>query len=181
MLKPNQKAKPTIKEVIVVEGKTDTNRLNQLFNAITIETNGSDLKPQTINLIKQASIKSGVILFLDPDYQGEKIRKQIIKHLDRYSEAFITNENWKTIKHGVNEASDLAIIKALKNKITYDKNINQSLKWNEYLLLNLNNYEKRLTLTNKLKISYANHKQLFKRLNMLQLTYNDLLKLINHE
>ncbi|WEK83301.1 MAG: ribonuclease M5 [Mycoplasma sp.] len=180
MLK-KQRNKPTIKEVVVVEGKTDTNRLNQLFNVVTIETNGSDLKPQTINLIKQASNKSGVILFLDPDYQGEKIRKQIISHLDHYTEAFITNESWKTIKHGVNEASDLAIINALKNKITYDTKIKQSLTWSEYLKLNLNTYQKRFNLANKLKISYANHKQLFKRLNMLELTYNELIKLIDHE
>lgn len=40
--------KPTIKQVVVVEGKTDTNHLKKLFNVNTIETNGSALNKKPL-------------------------------------------------------------------------------------------------------------------------------------
>ena len=46
--KPTKKQK--IKQVIVVEGKTDTNHLKKLFDVDTIETNGSAVSKSTLNL-----------------------------------------------------------------------------------------------------------------------------------
>ena len=66
--KPIKKQK--IKQVIVVEGKTDTNHLKKIFDVDTIETNGSAISKSTLNLIKQVAKTKGVILFLDPDYTG---------------------------------------------------------------------------------------------------------------
>ena len=52
----------TINEVVIVEGKTDTQKLQKLFNVKTIETNGSALNKQTINLIKQAATSLRILL-----------------------------------------------------------------------------------------------------------------------
>ena len=82
-----------IQQVIVVEGKTDTNHLKKLFNVDTIETNGSALNSCTLNLIKKAAETKGVILFLDPDYTGNLIRKKISQHLDKFDEAFIIKDS----------------------------------------------------------------------------------------
>ena len=65
-----------IKEVIVVEGVNDTKRLKSFFGVDTIETHGLGLKKETIELIKKINDKRGVILFLDPDTPGEKIRNK---------------------------------------------------------------------------------------------------------
>ncbi len=172
------KEKKQIKEVIIVEGKTDTNRLQSLFNVDTIETNGSVLKKETINLIQLVAKKRGVILFLDPDYMGEKIRKQLVEHLESCKQAFIDFKDWKSKKHGVNEASDQAIIDAITNACTFNKKEAPTLNWTDYLKLNLDTKLKRAKLCQALHISYANHKQLFKRLNMIGKTYNQLKELI---
>ena len=62
-----------IKELIVVEGVNDTKRLQSFFDVDTIETHGMGLSKETIELVRQANEKRGVILFLDPDAPGEKI------------------------------------------------------------------------------------------------------------
>lgn len=169
--------KKTIKQTIVVEGKSDVIKLKRLFNCNTIITNGSHLDLQTLNLIKQAHLKNEVILFLDPDYQGEKIRKRIadflkcdVKHCFISKKAIGSNNQ----KKGVAEAYDEAIVKAINNVSTFVYNNQETISWNDYLDLDFNSKNKRLFLVNHLKISYANHKQLFKRLNMLQKTKEEI-------
>lgn len=173
----------TINEVVIVEGKTDTQKLQKLFNVKTIETNGSALNKQTINLIKQAATKYGVILFFDPDYQGNKIRKEVAKHLDVYKECFIQQKDIKPNmkKFGVAEASDEAIINAFENHVTNFSNYKESLSWIDYLNFNLDTKEKRLKVCNYLNISYANHKQLFKKLNLLGIDSDKLGSILEHE
>ncbi len=174
------KKKQIIKQIIVVEGKTDSNHLKRLFDVETIETNGSALNKKTIELIKKASQKNGVILFLDPDFSGELLRKKIIQHLDNnYSEAFIIKKNWNTKKIGVNEATDEEIVNAILRSATFTYKKNNSIDLYSYTTLNLNSFDKRKKICDKLNIPYSNNKQLFKRLNMLNINYEQLKELIN--
>ncbi len=178
----NQKAeKIKIQQVVVVEGKTDTNHLKRLFNVDTIETNGSALNSCTLNLIKKAAKTRGVILFLDPDYTGNLIRKKISQHLDKFDEAFIIKDSWKTKKIGVNEASDVEIINALKNVIKFTKQDIQTITCQQYNKLNINTYNKRNKICKMYNIPYCNNKQLLKRLNMLKITYKELKEKINEK
>lgn len=176
----NSFKKRNINEVVVVEGKTDTSHLKRLFNVRTIETNGSALNKKTINLIIAAAKNQGVILFLDPDYAGEKIRREIIGHLKglNYKEAFITQKEWLTFKKGVSEANDQAVVDAILQAASIDNSSTPSITWDEYNVLPLHTYEARQKLCDKLKISYANHKQLFNRLNMMHLTKKEIEDLI---
>lgn len=66
-----------IKEIVIVEGKTDTALLKELFVVDTIETHGLALDKKTLDLIKEASKNRGIIILTDPDYPGKKIRDQI--------------------------------------------------------------------------------------------------------
>lgn len=171
------KSKKTIKEVIVVEGKTDTNRLKALFNVDTIETNGSALNKKTLSYIKQVSQTRGVILLLDPDQTGEIIRKKIASNIETYKQAFIMQKNWKK-KIGVNEASNEAIIEAIKKSATYSKKQSNSITLEEYNVLQLNTKMKRTNVCNTFNISYCNNKQLLKRLNLLGITAKQLTDII---
>ena len=173
--------KPKIQQIIVVEGKTDTNHLKRLFNVDTIETNGSALNTSTLNLIKKAAKSKGVILFLDPDHAGNLIRKKIAKHLDKFDEAFIIKDSWRNKKIGVNEASDKEIINALKNVIKYSKQDKQTITYQEYNKLNINSYNKRNRICKIYNIPYFNNKQLLKKLNMLKITYKDLKEKLNEK
>lgn len=172
------KNKPQIKEVIVVEGKSDTNKLKTIFNVETIETNGSAIDKKTLNLIKKTNLNRGVILFLDPDGMGEKIRKMVENELKTmsYQQAFIKFDVAKK-KSGIAEASKEEIIAALKHTLTFNST-NNSLTWNEFLEFNIDNKNKRNNICQHLGISYCNNKQLFKRLNMLGINNQQLKSII---
>ncbi|MDE6289420.1 MAG: ribonuclease M5 [Ureaplasma sp.] len=176
------KQKISIDGVIVVEGNTDKSRLNKLLdNPEIIITNGSDLTNKTLTLIKNISKTKKIILFLDPDYMGEKIRKKISEVLENnYYHCFVKKTDMKknTSKIGIAEATDKAILDALKNMISFNKQ-NNSLTLEEYNSLNLNSVKKRLYVCDYYKISYCNNKQLYKRLNMMNLSIDDLKELLD--
>lgn len=175
--KSGENSKKVIKEVVIVEGKTDTCKLQTIFDVNTIETNGLNLNRKKIEEIKQIAKTKGIILFLDPDGPGEKIRKIIMNNVPSSFNCFISKDDILNKKKiGVAEASVSSIIKAFENVTKFDKK-NNSISWNEYIDLDLNNKNKRIYLCNKLKISYCNHKQLFKRINMLGITFDEIKKL----
>ena len=66
-----------VNEIIVVEGKNDTNTLKSFVDCDTIETHGTCLSKNTIEYIKKMQQLRGVIIFTDPDIPGNKIRSII--------------------------------------------------------------------------------------------------------
>ena len=84
-----------IKEIIVVEGKNDTAKIKKAVDADTIETNGTEISQETLELIKIAHDKRGVIVFTDPDAPGEKIRKQIQAYVPGVKHAFLIKKMQK--------------------------------------------------------------------------------------
>ena len=95
-----------IREVIVVEGKNDTNVLQQYFDCETIETHGTSLDAQTLALIRLAQQRRGVIIFTDPDHPGEYIRRRVNEAVPGCKNAFIEKDKAKTPKKvGVEHAS----------------------------------------------------------------------------
>ena len=66
-----------MKEILVVEGKNDTNVLKSFLDCDTIETNGTHLGKEILRQIRLAQKTRGVIIFTDPDFPGEKIRSCI--------------------------------------------------------------------------------------------------------
>lgn len=67
-----------IQEVIVVEGKDDTANLRRFYNVDTYETRGSAIDEEDLERIERLHNLRGVIVFTDPDYNGERIRKIIM-------------------------------------------------------------------------------------------------------
>ena len=84
-----------IKEVIVVEGKSDTIAVKRATNADTIETNGSAIDNETLQRIAHAERTRGVIVFTDPDYPGRRIRAVIEERIPTVKHAFLDKK--KTI------------------------------------------------------------------------------------
>ena len=167
-----------IKEVIVVEGVNDTKRLKSFFDVETIETHGLGLNGQTMELIKEINNSRGVILFLDPDTPGEKIRNRINSEIPNLKNAFILKEDGRTSKKvGIEHASKEVLEAALDNLVTYCES-KQSISYDEFLELGLsgnnNSSELRDKISKKFHLGKCNSKTMFKRLNMLGLTYNDI-------
>lgn len=170
--------KQVISQVVIVEGKTDSAKLKNLFDVETIETNGLNLTNKKLKEIKEIAKAKEIILFLDPDGPGEKIRKKIMEHIPEAYNCFVKKEDIKSNKKiGIAEASNESILNAFANIVKFNTK-NESISWTEYLDLDLNSKKARLFMCNKLNISYCNHKQLFKRLNMLNINFNQAKELL---
>ena len=167
-----------IKEVIVVEGINDTKRLKSFFDCETIETHGLGLNKEIIEYIKEVNEKRGIILFLDPDTPGEKIRERLNKEIPNLKNAFVLKQDARTSKKvGIEHASKKILQDALNNLITYCDSKN-SLSQEEFYELglsgNINSKEKRELISKHYHLGKCNSKTMFKRLNMLGITYSDL-------
>ncbi|WFQ94778.1 ribonuclease M5 [Mycoplasma feriruminatoris] len=173
----------TIKQIIIVEGKSDTDKLKKIYgnDLKTIQTKGLSLNKKTLEMIKELNNKTGVIIFTDPDGAGKKIRQTIIDYLDnKVLNAFISKDdiNKNSKKIGIAEASDQAIKKALDNLISYDKN-NNSLSWSDYINNDFYLKENRIIICKYFNFDEnISSKTLFKWLNWMNISINDIKKII---
>lgn len=69
-----------LKQVIVVEGKSDIQRIAQAVEADCIATEGFTLRKGVIDMIRVAYEKRGIIILTDPDTAGERIRRVLTKN-----------------------------------------------------------------------------------------------------
>lgn len=166
-----------LKEIIVVEGKDDTTAVKRALDADTIETNGSAINKDTIEKIILAQKTRGVIIFTDPDYPGEKIRKTISKKVPGCKHAFLTKEAAisKTGKGlGVEHADPETIKNALKDAQLMQDTVTEEITMDDLMIAGLiggdGAKERRIKLGKILKIGYTNGKQLHNRLMMFQIS-----------
>ena len=96
-----------IKEVIVVEGRDDIRAVKRAFDCELIATGGFGFPKGVMERIKTAKEKRGVIIFTDPDFAGEKIRKKIASEVDGCEHAILPRDKaTKDGGRGVEKASD---------------------------------------------------------------------------
>ena len=164
-----------IKELIVVEGKHDRDRLEKLFDCDVICTDGLSMSEDVLETIRTIGARRGVIVFTDPDHPGEVIRRKIEEIVPNCQHVFVDKKDAIGKRNvGVEYVSDENIIRALENRIVFEKN-SETLSWQEFCSLGvIGNKERRTQLCEKLHLGYSNNKTLFKRLNMMGLTYKEL-------
>lgn len=171
-----------IRELIVVEGKNDSKRLKSFFDVDTIETHGLGLGKEKIDLIRKANEKRGVILFLDPDAPGEKIRRRLNEAIPGLKNAFVMKEDARTKKKvGIEHASKEILEEALHNLVSYGE-FEDSLSDEEFYELGLKGNEdsakKREKVAAAFHLGKCNAKTMFKRINMLSIGYEDIEKVL---
>ncbi len=170
--------KPKIQEIIVVEGKDDTKRIQEVVEADTIETIGSAINETILKQIAFAQELRGVIVFTDPDFSGEKIRKIITEEVPAAKHAFLPRKEAKPRKKGslgVEHASDEAILHALTHLMTPRKQqlasfVTPEMLMSAGLVAGPHAKKRRERLGDILQIGYTNGKQLGKRLTMFEIT-----------
>ncbi|MCR6108810.1 ribonuclease M5 [Bacillus sp. A301a_S52] len=174
-----------IKEMIVVEGKNDTNTLKNWFDCDTIETNGSAISLETIEKIRLALKKRGVIVMTDPDYPGEKIRKTIDQQVPGCKHAFLSKEVARDLRRrkiGIEHASKENLWAALEaSKPSFSEEYDEG-QINDVTRASLQRAgliagglakRRRELLGKELCIGYTNGKQLYKRLKQFRVTQED--------
>lgn len=180
-----------IKEVIVVEGKSDTIAVRRATGADTIETNGSAIDELTLQRIQHAEEVRGVIVFTDPDYPGRRIRAIIEERIPSVKHAFL--EKKKTIAKngkglGIEHASDEDIRDALQAVYTInDRSVTEfshALLMAAQLIGHPHANKRRQRLSELLQIGQVNGKGLKKRLEMFRIdekTLNEALQVLDKE
>lgn len=175
-----------IKEIIVVEGKDDTTAIKRAVDADTIETNGSAVNQATIERVRRAQETRGVIIFTDPDFPGEKIRKTIAESVPGCKHAFLTKaeaiaKGGKGL--GVEHASPEAIREALKDAQILKDIPSEVITQEDLITAGLiggdGAKERRILLGEILKIGYTNGKQLHKRLMMFQISKQEFAEALS--
>lgn len=170
--------------MIVVEGKDDTVAIKRAVQADTIETGGSALNREKIERIRLAQARRGVIIFTDPDYPGERIRKLINQAIPGCKHAFLPKAKAvsKKGKYGVEHASPEDIRQALQElraeePLTTIHEEEQQISWNEVLKHGLvgraSSQAMRAKMGEKLGIGYCNAKQFYKRLQAFYITHHE--------
>ena len=169
--------KRKIPEVIVVEGKDDTANLKRYYEVDTYETRGSAINQDDLERIAKLQELRGIIVFTDPDYNGERIRKIIMQEIPQVKHAFLNRgeavpkSKTKGRSLGVEHASYEDLEKALSGLVgSYEDehffDITKSDLMRLGLLMGSDSRKRREYLGEELRIGYCNGKQLLKRLEL---------------
>ena len=169
---------------MVVEGYHDLAKLREIFPEMDIViTNGSEISKETLNELKALNKSRGLVLFLDPDYQGERIRKQINDYVGETKHAFLPKErciNKNKTKVGIEHASSIDIKSALSNILVMKEHANNSITFSDLYELNLlgckNAKTKRKHLSDNMGIGLSNGKTILRKLNMFGFTKDEIIK-----
>ncbi len=157
------------KTIVIVEGKSDTRRLKEIFPSInTFETHGLGLNDNMIEELRKFSSNGyELICFTDPDGPGEVIRKKINDAIENVYNAYVAREYSKSPKGklGIESATVEEIQRALSDlKVitNAEKKYDLNFLIEHRLYGNKNRREK---FCDMLSIANGNNKKVLKQLN----------------
>ncbi|MBR2067384.1 MAG: ribonuclease M5 [Solobacterium sp.] len=167
-----------IHEVIIVEGKHDSQRLKQFFECDTLETGGLALDDDFLSLVKLMQKRRGVIIFTDPDSPGNRIRNKINEAVEGCKNAFVMKNDAKTEKKvGIEHASKEILEEALSHLISYDEE-GDSLNAMDMMELGLSgqidSVKKREKVAEAFHIGMCSAKTMRKRLNYAKIKKEEI-------
>ena len=172
-----------IKEVIVVEGRDDTNAVLRAIDGLTIETHGFGIRRETWELLEKANRDKGLIIFTDPDYSGEEIRRRLTEKFPQAKQAFLTRaEAEKKGDIGIENAAPEDIAEAIRKAhctLTEKKTEFTEADLFEAGLTGLSDSaQRRQKVGSKLGIGYGNAKGFLKKLNSFGVSREDFEKCV---
>ncbi|MBE0700210.1 MAG: ribonuclease M5 [Acholeplasmataceae bacterium] len=164
--------------IFVVEGKHDEAKLKQIFpQAIILTTQGSAVDEKTVNLLIKLDKTHDIILFLDPDHAGERIRRILSRELTHVFHVFLTSENAKSknmkkigIEHASTEAIEQALSKMKMVNHQSRSDITHVFLHQQGLVGGKNCQQLRNFLADQLNLGHVNGKTLYQRLKMFNVT-----------
>lgn len=178
--KQEQTAGKVIKEVIVVEGRDDTAAVKRAVDAQTIETHGYGIRKETWTLLEKADREKGLIIFTDPDFAGNQIRKRLTEQFPQAGQAYLSQKDaLKSGDIGIENADPESIRLALE-KAHYsledaveEFTMDDLQEWG--LSRGEGSAEKRDRLGKRLGIGYGNSKRFLSRMNQYGITREQVL------
>jgi ribonuclease M5 len=167
--------------IYVVEGKHDADKIRKILpNAICVVTNGTHITTETIELIKQYQKSYDIVLVLDPDFPGEKIRKIITNEIGICKHIYVNQQvaiSKNKKKVGIEHISRVELTNILKDHI-HKQDIQGTLSITDLYDLKLTGNEKskqnRIIIGDYFHIGYANTKEMLRRLNAFHISYDQI-------
>lgn len=174
-----------LQQVIIVEGKSDIQKVQQAIEAECIATEGFTLRKAVLDRIEQAYEKRGIIILTDPDTAGERIRRFLGKKFPRAEHAFIPREEaFANDDIGIEQASLESIRKALSKLHIQRMESSNEFSMQDMVAHNLtgnpSSVQRRSDVGAKLGIGYGNSKQFLYRLNHYGISREDFIKAVDH-
>ena len=172
-----------IKEIIVVEGKSDKQFLETFLEADIFTCNGSAIDGFDMEFLKVLAEKRGMIILTDPDYPGQRIRHLLSQQFPNAKHAFIDKE--KSIRHhkvGVAESSKEEISKALQHLLCFTSNKKGSVTMQDLYELHLigpDSNQNRCKVCKIFHLGHINAKTFLKYLNLLDIDIFTLRGIVN--
>ena len=175
--------KRRIQEVIVLEGKHDTEKLRKYFDCDTIETNGTHLGKAVMEEIRSAQKSRGVIILTDPDSPGNRIRCAINQAVPGCKNAFVQKKDAHTTKKvGVEHANRNTLVEAMENSacfIEVQKETITASDMNELGLTGDHSQKAREYIGTYFHLGMGNAKTMRRRLNGMGITAESVREALN--
>lgn len=171
-----------INGLIIVEGKSDANRLNSLFNCATFITNGYDISQEDILFLQEVGKMKHLIVLTDPDEAGLSIRNKLAGISDNLVDIYVNfQECNKHGKHGIAECSKEELEKVLSPYLIEDNSVTALTSKDLYKLGLIGNgsNSKRILVCQHYHIRNTTRKNLLKMLNILEVSLQELKDVIN--
>ncbi|NLK12072.1 MAG: ribonuclease M5 [Candidatus Phytoplasma sp.] len=174
-------------QIIVVEGYHDQIKINQIYpQAQVMITNGSDLPKETMMQLKKLSETHQMVLFLDPDHAGERLRRILSQELKNVTHAFLEvnqaiSKNRKKI--GIEHAKKEDIIKALNQMIQPRENqsdVTISFLYDHKLLGHPQSQVRRDQVSQHFNLGKTNGKTFYKRLLWANITQKEVKEVLEN-
>ncbi|MBO4780434.1 MAG: ribonuclease M5 [Selenomonadaceae bacterium] len=174
-----------LKEVLIVEGKSDVAAISRAVEADCITTGGFHITRRTLQNIAAAYERRGIIILTDPDSAGENIRKFLTRHFPNAKHAYIPrDEATANDDVGVEQASPESIRKALSKVRTLELSPREEFTTAEMVALKLAGGEDSSKLRDKigaaLGIGYGNVKTFVRRLNSYGVTRAEFVEVLRN-
>ncbi len=168
-----------IREIIIVEGRDDEAAVKRAVAAETIATHGFGISGETFTRIEKAYRERGIIIFTDPDFAGEKIRKRLSERFPQGKHAFLPREEaTKDGDIGIENAQPEHIRGALDKArpLILEKRVefHPEDMWEFGLTGDPGSAERRDKLGKHLGIGYGNGKVFLNRLNQYGIKRQEL-------
>lgn len=167
-----------IKQVIVVEGKSDIARVSLAVEADMIATGGLGLSDKVIEQIRCAYERRGIIILTDPDGPGNHIRQKLTRLFPDALQAFVPKAEASTSTDvGIEDASPEAISRALANAHALTCTLEETFTMSDLIRAGMAGGKgaaaRREKAAEKLHIGYGNARSFLKKLNHFNVTRED--------
>jgi len=180
-MRPSEVSRETLPPLYVVEGKNDIARLSQSFSGPILSTNGTGVSKEFIKQLVQLEQTYNIVLLLDPDGPGEKIRRTINDHLKYPVNVFIPVEvarSHNKKKVGIEHVSRETLEKHLLEPKTIQ--MVEALSMPQMMALGLTGVvaagRRRAHVCLAFNVGLANAKTLRQKLQMFGITFEQVRK-----